>query len=69
MAMTDLLTTIEHHPVVAFCICIINTVIAVSLPMMDIQVPVIVIQLFQILAASVTITVGLITINKHYRKR
>jgi hypothetical protein len=67
--MNHLLILIEHHPASAFGICIINTIIAFTLPFMEIQIPIIAIQIFQLMAASVTIAVGLITLFKHYTGR
>ncbi len=63
MALIDY---IEHHPSIAFCVGIVHIGLARFLH--SVEIPLIVMQLFQIGAWTITIVVGLITIYGFIKK-
>jgi len=65
--MSATIEFISTHPIIAFTIMSVH--LAVSIALYELQIPLIVMQLFQIGAWIITITVGLITIYKFLKKK
>lgn len=65
--MANTIDYVSSHPIIAFIVMTIH--IGMTVAIYEFQLPTIVMQLFQILAWSVTITVGLITIYKFFKKK
>lgn len=65
--MTHTIEFISTHPLVAFCVMSIH--LGISLALYEFQLPIIVMQLFQIFAWVITITVGAITIYNFCRNK
>lgn len=63
----NLVHNIENHPLIALPVCLIHLGIAQLLNKFP-AIPEIIMQLFQILAWSITITVGVISIYGTYKK-
>lgn len=61
-----LIEYIEHHPAIAFCVGIAH--IGFARYLNTIEIPIFVMQLFQIGAWSITVLVGLITIYGFIKK-
>lgn len=64
--MANQIDFIASHPVIAFIVMCSHLVLTVAV--YELQLPTIVMQIFQILAFSATITVGVITLCKFFRK-
>ncbi len=64
--MTNHIEFIATHPIIAFTVMAFHLV--VSLAIYELQLPVIFMQVFQIIAWTITIIVGLITIYKFFKK-
>jgi hypothetical protein len=65
--MSHTIEFISTHPIIAFIVMSIH--LTVSVAIYELQLPIIVMQLFQIGAWSVTIIIGLITMYKFFKKK
>jgi hypothetical protein len=57
---------IASHPAIAFVVMCIH--LALTVVIYDLQLPTIIMQIFQLLAFASTITVGVITLCKFFKK-
>lgn len=60
--MSNSLEFISTHPIIAFIVMCFH--LTISFALYEFQLPIIIMQLFQLVACTITITVGLITISK-----
>lgn len=64
--MANQIDFIASHPIVAFIVMCSH--LALTVAVYELQLPTIVMQVFQLLAFAATITVGVITLCKFFRK-
>lgn len=64
--MANQIDFISTHPAIAFVVMCIH--LALTVIIYDLQLPTIVMQIFQLMAFTATITIGLITVWKFIKK-
>lgn len=65
--MSNAIEFVSTNPAIAFIVMTFH--LAISISMYELQLPIIVIQIFQIAACSVTITIGAITLYKFLKAK
>lgn len=63
--MSHIIEYISSHPKIALCVMIVH--LAGTFVIRDFQLPIIIMQVFQLLAFSATITIGVITAYKFFK--